>query len=472
MKRLLLMTAVCFSLLHAGLFDKNGAFEHANPNMKRQNPGQQGYLLSYSDILKEVRTSVVNISTEKSFKMSKRYANPLYADPFFEQFFKSFEGPGSTIPKERVQRSLGSGVIVSKNGYIVTNNHVVDDADTIKVSIPGIKKEYDAKLIGTDEKSDLAVIKIDANNLNAITFYNSDNVEIGDVVFAIGNPFGVGETITQGIVSATGRSSVGIAEYEDFIQTDASINPGNSGGALINSAGDLIGINSAIISKSGGNVGIGFAIPSNMVENIAKSLIDNGKFTRAYLGVGISDVSEDLSSFYGKKDGALVTSIEKGTPAEKAGLKRGDLIVSVDGHSVESAAQLRNMIGAMEPKTKVTLKYIRNKMLNECEVLLGSSENTTHADGYGYEYKGAHVEMVNENIRKKFGLSNTLSGLFINRVDEESAAEKAGLQAGDIIVQVENEEVDSVESFKKALNSKGKKRLYVYRRGGVFVVAL
>jgi serine protease Do len=229
------------------------------------------------------------------------------------------------------QGASGSGVIISTNGYIVTNNHVVAGADEIKVGIAGDKKEYTAKLVGTDAKSDVAIIKIEAKNLNAVTFYNSDKVKVGDVVFALGNPFGVGETITQGIVSATGRSGIGIVEYEDFIQTDASINPGNSGGALINSAGHLIGINSAIISRTGGNVGIGLAIPSNMVTSIATQLIDTGKYTRAYLGVSISDVNEDMSSFYDNNYGGLIISIEENSPAAKAGLKRGDLIISING---------------------------------------------------------------------------------------------------------------------------------------------
>ncbi len=468
MKLWLIATTLCVSLLHAGLFDKNVEFQQADSDTDRKYPTQKEYLLSYSNILKEVRSSVVNISTEKNLKMRNNYANPLFGDPFFDQFFRGFKN----IPQDRIQRALGSGVIVTQGGYIVTNNHVVEGADKIKVSIPGVKKEYDAELIGTDEKSDLAVIKIDAKGLNAITFYDSDKVEIGDIVFAIGNPFGVGETITQGIVSATRRSSVGITEYEDFIQTDAPINPGNSGGALINSAGQLVGINSAIISKSGGNVGIGFAIPSNMAMNIAKSLIDDGKFTRAYLGVNISDVSEDLSSFYNKRSGALVTGVEENTPAAEAGLKRGDLIISVDGKSVESAASLRNRIGAMEPNTSVSIEFIRNKHVSKKQVKLGSAENKSHSSGYGYEYEGLHVEALSDEIRHKLGLSERINGVFVNAVDDDSDAQKAGFNVGDIIVQVENEEIDGIDTFKNALKGISKKRLYIYRRGGVFVAVL
>ena len=277
-------------LLLAALVAWGGSvtFKEADPaKIKRTQPSENA-LLSYADMLDDVKRSVVNISIEKS--VGGRTAggfNPFFNDPFFRQFF---DDRYFNIPKERVERALGSGVVISKDGYIVTNNHVVAGADKVTVAIPGDKKEYEAQIVGTDPKSDLAVIKIDGENFRPVTFYDSDAVRVGDVVFALGNPFGVGETITKGIVSATKRSSVGIVEYEDFIQTDASINPGNSGGALVNSLGQLVGVNSAIISKSGGNVGIGFAIPSNMVKNIAKALVEKGKFTRAYLGVTISDM--------------------------------------------------------------------------------------------------------------------------------------------------------------------------------------
>jgi serine protease Do len=471
MKALLTAALLSASLLHAGLFDKPVHFKHADASMERKTPAKQEYLLSYNNVLEDVRTSVVNISTEKSVQMGD-YANPFFNDPMFRDFFRGFGGPGSNVPQDRVQRALGSGVIVSSDGYIVTNNHVIDGADTIKVSVPDRKEEYEAKLIGTDPKSDLAVIKIEAKDLNAITFYNSDNVRVGDVVFALGNPFGVGETITHGIVSATGRSSVGIVEYEDFIQTDASINPGNSGGALVNSAGQLIGINSAIVSKSGGNVGIGFAIPSKMVENIAKALIDSGEFTRAYLGVGISDMSDDLSEFYGKKFGALVTSVEAGSSAEKIGLKRGDLIVAVNGKEVESASALRNMIGTMRPDTEVTVRFLRNKTAYERSVTLGSRKDAKMQSGYGFEYEGMTVEPLTEQLRRSMGLAENFSGVFVSKVEPKSAAQRAGIVAGDIVVQVEESEIGDIEAFKNAVGGMGKKRLYIFRRGMILVVAL
>jgi len=473
MKTVFIVSCLLFAqLLNAGLFSKAVTFKHADSQMQRKNPTQKDYLLSYNNVLEEIRTSVVNISTQKSVKMGGRHRNPFLDDPFFREFFKGFGDPGLNIPQERIQRSLGSGVIISEDGYIVTNNHVVEGADKIKVSIFGKKKEYDAKLIGTDAKSDLAVIKISSKDLNAITFYDSDKVKIGDLVFALGNPFGVGETITQGIVSATGRSSVGIVEYENFIQTDASINPGNSGGALVNSAGYLIGINSAIISKSGGNVGIGFAIPSNMVESISRAIIDEGKFTRAYLGVSISDISDELSSFYGKKFGALVTSVEKDTPAEKMGLKRGDLIIAVNNKEIESANALRNLIGTMSPGTVVKIKFLRNKTVLEKSVKLQDQTGRLSRSAYGYEYEGMQVEPLTARIRNAAGIPNNVQGVYVRKIKDKSAAQRVGVVEGDIIIQVEDKEIKDVDAFKKSVKGFGKKRIYIYRRGMVLVVAL
>lgn len=460
MKKLLFLCTVALTFVYA---KDNVEFKHAPVQTERKHPSTQEYILSYNNVLENVRTSIVNISVKRTTS-SSTYANPFFNDPFFREFFKGQRD----MPRERVQRSLGSGVIVSKDGYIVTNNHVIDEADEIIVNIAGDKKEYEAELIGKDEKSDLAIIKIKAKELNAVTFYNSDNVKVGDVVFALGNPFGVGETITQGIVSATGRSGVGIVEYEDFIQTDASINPGNSGGALINSAGHLIGINSAIISKSGGNVGIGFAIPSNMVTSIATELIDKGKFTRAYLGVNISDVSEDMSHFYNDNYGALVTSVEDDSPAAKSGLKRGDLITSVNGKSIKSASDLKNIIGSYAPSRVVNIKFLRDKKIDIINVKLGSLDNKVLAGKM--TYKGMSVVQLNSTHKQK--LTSNVNGVLVTNVEKDSEAYSYGIRSGDIIIQVENIEISTLDDFKRATASKDKKRVYIYRRGSIFAVVL
>lgn len=440
---------------------------HYAEKLPRQDATTSNVLLSYSDVLEKTRKTVVNIATQKSVSQNN-YMNPFMSDPFFREFFRGYED--SRVPQERVERSLGSGVIISKDGYIVTNNHVVDGADKIVVNLAGEQKEYEAKLIGKDPKSDLAIIKIDNKNLQAISFYDSEDVKVGDVVFALGNPFGVGETVTQGIVSATRRSSVGIVEYEDFIQTDASINPGNSGGALINSAGYLIGINSAIISKSGGNVGIGFAIPSNMVNKVATALIQNGEFQRAYLGVRISDVSEDMSLFYNGAFGALVTSIEEGTPAEKAGLKRGDLILKVDKKEVKSASELKNTIGSYAPDAKITLEILRDKKIITKNVNL--STQIAKVENSSTSYKGISVAELTLSNKQEYGVNDSIKGVVVTEVKKDSQAQTLGIFVGDVIVQIENKEIKNIKDFQKATNNEDKKRIYIYRRGAIFAIVL
>lgn len=451
MKKILLICLVVLTMVYA----KDGVeFKYANENTERKNPTSQNFILSYNNVLKNVRTSVVNISTTKTISSGGAYGNPFYQEQ-------------RGIP----QGASGSGVIISKNGYIVTNNHVVDGADQIKVTIAENKKVYEAKLIGSDAKSDIAIIKIDAKELNAITFYNSDKVKVGDVVFALGNPFGVGETITQGIVSATGRSGIGIVEYEDFIQTDASINPGNSGGALINSAGHLIGINSAIISRSGGNVGIGLAIPSNMITSIATGLIDTGKYTRAYLGVGISDVNEDMSSFYDNNYGGLIINIEENSPASKAGLKRGDLIISIDGKMVKSASGLKNIIGSFQPLRVVNIKFLRDKKIDIVNVKLASLDNKIASATLNY--KGIDVIPLPSELQRLLRANaNIRGGVLVDKVQLNSEAHSIGIIKDDIIVQIEDNEILSIDDFKASISSQNKKRIYLFRRGNIFAVVL
>ena len=461
MKRLLLLYIATLTILYA---QAGVEFKYAPETIERKHPTSQNFILSYNNILENVRTTVVNISVKKITNDNRNYANPFLDDPFFRDFFRGQR----RVPRERVQRALGSGVIVSEDGYIVTNNHVIDGADEIIVSIAGDKKEYEAKLIGKDEKSDVAIIKIKAKGLNAITFYNSDKVKVGDVVFALGNPFGVGETITQGIVSATGRSGVGLVEYENFIQTDASINPGNSGGALINSAGNLIGINSAILSKSGGNVGIGFAIPSNMITAIATELIEKGKYSRAYLGVSTTDISDEMSKFYDNNFGALITAVEENTPAAKAGLKRGDLIISVNGKKIQSALDLKNRIGSFAPSRVVNIKFLRNKKIDIVNVKLASLDSIVVAGTL--KYKGMELETLSPAYKQQLGKG--ISGVIVTNVNIQSEAYKVGVRKGDIIIQIENIEISTIDDFKEATASKDRKRVFIYRGGSIYAVVL
>ncbi|AFI04014.1 Do family serine endopeptidase [Helicobacter cetorum] len=427
-------------------------------------PSKDDTIYSYHDSIKDSIKAVVNISTEKKIKNSFM-GGGMFSDPFFQQFFGDL---GGAVPKDRIERALGSGVIISKDGYIVTNNHVINEADKITVTIPGSTKEYSASLVGTDADSDLAVIRINKDNLPTIKFSDSNDTLVGDLVFAIGNPFGVGETVTQGIVSALNKSGINLNNYENYIQTDASINPGNSGGALIDSRGGLIGINTAIISKTGGNHGIGFAIPSNMVKNIVSQLIKTGKIERGYLGVGLQDANNDLQSSYDGKEGAVVISVEKDSPAKKAGLLVWDLITEVNGKKVKNSNELKNLIGSMLPNQKVTLKVIRDKKERFFTLILAERKNpnkkeTTSTQGSTQgQVSGLKIEDLTPKTRKSMRLPDEIQGVIISQVQENSPAEQAGFRQGNIITRIEDVEIKNVGNFNHALDKyKGKPKRFL-----------
>jgi serine protease Do len=324
---------------------------------------------SFAPVVKKVSPSVVNIYTAKMVRENP-VMSPLLDDPFFRQFFGV---PFENVPRERREKALGSGVIVSEDGYILTNNHVVDGADEVKVALADDKTVYDAKVIGTDPQTDIAVIKVDARKLPAISITDSDLLEVGDTVLAIGNPFGVGQTVTTGIVSAKGRGGMGIVDYEDFIQTDASINPGNSGGALVDIEGRLVGINQSIISRSGGNQGIGFAVPINLARYVMEHIISDGKVTRGYLGVTIQPMTPELAKEFKPPEntGALVGDVTPHSPAADAGLKEGDVIVEFNNKKVTDSRHLRLMAAQTAPGTKVPVKILRDGKEQTFTVKLG-----------------------------------------------------------------------------------------------------
>src|SRR6266852_5171026 len=319
---------------------------------------------SFAPVVKRVAPSVVNVFTTKTVKNPYPEMMPFFDDPFFRRFFgEPFGGEQPRRqPRKFKERSLGSGVIVSKDGYILTNNHVVDGADEVKVSLAKDKKEYSAKIAGRDSKTDIAILKIDAKDLPFVTFADSDKIEVGDVVLALGNPFGIGQTVTMGIVSAIGRGGMHIEDYEDFIQTDAAINPGNSGGALVDAEGRLIGINTAILSRSGGNQGIGFAIPANLARDVMGNLVKDGHVTRGYLGVIIQDVTPALAKEFKLKEnsGALVGDVTPDSPAEKAGLKTGDIITEFDGKKVTDSRHLKLEVARVQPGHTASVKVLRD----------------------------------------------------------------------------------------------------------------
>ena len=439
---------------------------------ERKTPdGAINTIYSYHNSIKEAKNAVVNISTQKKVKAPNFQNHPFFNDPFFRQFFgDSF---GSMIPKDRVERSLGSGVIISKDGYIVTNNHVIDGADKIIVALPDSNKEYEAKVIGKDSKTDLAIVKISANNLPFLKFSSSNDLQVGDVVFAIGNPFGVGESVTQGIISALNKSGIGINDYENFIQTDASINPGNSGGALVDSRGGLIGINTAILSRTGGNHGIGFAIPSEMVKRISKALIEDGVIERGYLGVSIQDINEDLKDVYKNQKGAVVISIEKDSPAQKGGLQIWDLITKVNGTTIKSAAELKNVIGTLNPNTRVTLTILRDKKELTLPLTLAKAKSEkVNESANASAIAGLEISALTPQTKEQFGIPDSIEGVFVSKVQPNSRADELGFRTGDIITQVESYRITTIKEFNQATQRyKGQtKRMLINRNGRILSI--
>jgi serine protease Do len=426
---------------------------------------------AFSEIASSISPSVVNISTTK---VMKRELAPLFDDPFSEFFspFRDFK-----MPKKWKEQSLGSGVIVSPDGYIITNNHVIEQADEIRVTLVD-KRSFKAKVIGADNKTDVAIVKIDAENLFAVQWGDSDKLQVGEFVLAIGNPYGLSHTVTMGIISAVGRANVGIADYEDFIQTDAAINPGNSGGPLVNTKGELIGINTAIFSRSGGYQGIGFAVPSNMARLVMDQLIQKGKVTRGWLGVTIQEITPDLSQKFGLKTakGALVGDVAKGSPAEKGGLKRGDVILEFNGRKVGDVGNLRNMVaqskvGAQIPMTilRSGKEYAINVITTELpkdvsETVPDSTPEDTSLEGFA----GLNVIELTGEISRQLGLPRNEKGVVIVRVEPGSAVEDAGLRKGDVVQEIDRQKVSGLADYNRIVADirSGDTVLMFVNRGG------
>jgi Do/DeqQ family serine protease len=381
-------------------------------------------------LLREVTPAVVSVSVESEARVM---TNPLLNDPFFERFF----GPQPQQPEMVPQRGAGSGVIIdADNGFVLTNNHVISGAVRVTVTLSD-NRRFEAEVIGSDEGTDIGLLRIDADNLTALELGDSDSLEVGDFVLAIGNPFGIGQTVTSGIVSALGRGGLSADGYEDFIQTDASINPGNSGGALIDLNGQLVGINSAIIAPTGGNVGIGFAVPSNMASGVMEQLLEFGEVRRGRLGITISDLTPDLSERLGLDIdlGAVVREVELNSPAEQAGLQPGDVIVEFDGEAVEGSSDLRNKVGLLRLGSKARIVYIREGRRETVEATIGRAPELTAGNGQIIEkLQGAEFRALGPGD-PQYG---TLQGVLVARVDQDSRAYDNGLRAGDIITAVNN----------------------------------
>jgi serine protease Do len=436
----------------------------------------------YSDVCEKAVKSVVNISSTKILHNRPQELSPLFSDPFFRRFFGE---PRGGMPRERPERALGSGVIVSKDGYILTNNHVVSDADEVLV-VTSDGRELKAKIIGADEKSDVAVLKVPADNLEPMPLGDSAKLRLGEVVLAIGNPFGLSGTVTMGIVSAVGRANVGITDYEDFIQTDAAINPGNSGGALINTRGELVGINTAIFSQSGGSVGVGFAIPMDMARSVMDSLVKYGRVERGFLGVSIQDVRPDMAAALGLANpgGALVGDVTKDSPAKEAGFERGDVVVKFNGKDVHDASHFRNLVSETPPGTKAEVVVIRDKKEKTLTVTVGHQAGEKTAAGGepgNHEEKeeadasvGMTVSNLTPELRRRLEISADVAGIVVTRVQPGSRAAEAGLRSGAVILEANREAVHNVADFKRLVGHapEGKVLLLVSYNGSTSFVLL
>jgi serine protease Do len=419
--------------------------------------GQVSFAEGFAPVVAKALPAVVNISSSKKVKTQAGQMGPLFSDPFFRQFFGNQFG--RQMPRERLEKSLGSGVILSSDGYILTNNHVVDGATDVKVSLSD-KRELKAKIVGTDAKTDVAVLKIEATGLPTVVVGDSDNVRPGEFVLAIGDPFGVGETVTMGIVSATGRGNLDIEDYEDFIQTDAAINPGNSGGALIDSRGELVGINTAILTGGGGgNQGIGFAIPINLARQIMGQILKNGHVVRGYLGVMIQPVTPGLAQAFGLAEvkGALVGDVTPNSPASRAGLAKGDVILALNGTPVRDSRDLRLKVAQMAPDTEAKLEVMRKGQKKEITVKLGELPEKAQASasntGENSALAGVKVEDLTPDIANQIGVEPGTHGVVVDEVAPASPAAQAGLGRGDVIEEVNRQPVPNTEAFDRAVQA-------------------
>jgi len=431
----------------------------------------------FVNMVKKAKPAVVHIKVEKTTTNAEYpggRGEEMFNHPFFEQFFGPQYRQQRPKPRERKQRGQGSGFIISKDGFILTNNHVIENADMIKVSLSD-DREFDAKLIGADPQSDVALLKIEApEDLPILKLGDSDALEVGEWVIAIGNPFGLSQTVTVGVVSAKGRSAVGINQYENFIQTDAAINPGNSGGPLLNGRGEVVGINTALFSRTGGYMGIGFAIPVNMAKSIEKQLQNQGKVTRGWLGVVIQNVDKKLADSFGLKEagGILISEVQENSPASKAGLKQGDVIIRLNDTVLKDVSDLRNRIALIVPDTKTTLHIIRKGDELELTVIIGEQpsdfgkKGASNNDKNSLKNFGLSLQDLTPELADKFGYGEN-SGVIISDVQPGSSAAEEGLKPGYLVEEVNRQKISNLQELTTILQQlSGSKKILLRIRAG------
>ena len=438
----------------------------------------------FADVAKAVTPAVVNITTVTLEKVVDGRSTPEALRDRMEEFFggpgqpfgpRGFHGPqGPGEPRGHRGGGLGSGVIVSSDGYILTNNHVIERASEVTITLPD-KREFKGKIVGGDPKTDLAVVKIEGQNLPTVRWGDASKLQVGEYVLAVGNPFGLNSTVTLGIVSALGRGRMGITQYEDFIQTDAAINPGNSGGALVNTKGELVGINTAIFSQTGGYQGVGFAVPTTMSKPIYESLVKDGKVVRGYLGVGIQDLTQDLAKSFGltNTNGALVSDVGDDSPAGHAGLKQGDIITTYQGSPIGDAVVLQRQVTKTAVGTTVTVRVIRDRREKDVTVTIGEQPDTTQtakaeSGERDYAFAGVAVQDLDRDTAHVLGIKGKAQGVVVTAVEPESGAEKAGVMRGDVIREINRQPVKSVKEFEQVSSAvkKGDTVLILINRRG------
>ncbi len=420
--------------------------------------------MAFRSVVKKVSPAVVFIKVEKevSTQNEPQFFSP-FGSPFDDEFFRHFFGEPprdrspQPSPRKRQEIGQGSGFLTTPDGYILTNHHVVGDSDRVYVQMLD-GREYQAEIIGTDPGSDLAVIKINESDLPFLRLGDSEYLEVGDWVLAVGNPFGLSHTLTAGIVSAKGRSGIGLSDYEDFIQTDAAINPGNSGGPLVNLDGEVIGINTAIFSRSGGYMGIGFAIPINMAKDVRDQLIEHGEVKRGRLGIYIQNITQDLAESFelDNVEGILITQVVEKSPAEDAGLQRGDIVLEVDGDKVDNVANFRNRISLTPPGSNVNLTLLRDGDKKDVKVKIGKldpgslSQNQQESE---FSKLGFSLHQLTPELAERYGYEKE-KGVLISQVESGSLAHRAGLKSGDLIIQINRKSVLTVEEARKIIQNR------------------